>query len=136
MIDIERLLRRVVSDVFDGTVEATYFSDPKDRHAYRVHLRAPYDGGRRNAVLRASYCVFSTRIVDLGVCATNIDEDHDESEKAAALRELAVLTRAYLTGEGRVEERRRLLRTHTVLTLTVDGREWELSRRWSKHPTP
>lgn len=131
-IDVERLLRRVVADVFDETVQADYSVDPRSRYYHRVRLSTEHGGQRRNARLVASYWVFEAAILDLGVGAVVVDEDYDEDEKETALREMALLVRAYLDGEGRVEQRRRLLRTYPVLRITVDDREWELARRWSK----
>ena len=67
-------------------------------------------------------------IFDLGVSATLFDYGDDESEKEAILRELALVARAYLDGAGRVYKKRGL-RSHPVLTITVNGREWKLGRR-------
>jgi hypothetical protein len=130
VIDIEALLRRVVTEVFDADVEAAYSTDPKGRHVHRVRLRSA--DGERHAGLRASYWWFDATVFDLGVQATTFDEDEDEGDKEAALRALALVVRAYLRGEGRVEHRRGLIRSHPVLEIVVDGEVWELGRRSSR----
>ena len=127
-IDIERLLRRVVADVFDDDVKAIYSADPKSRHVHRVRLSSESEGQRH----AASYWWFEATIFDLAVSTFLVDEDDDEEDKEAALRDLALVVRACLRGEGRVEESRGLFRSRPVLTIEVDGREWELGRRTSR----
>ena len=128
-IDIEALLRRVVAEVFDADV-ATAWSPEKAPHVHRVRLTDL--GGTRHAGLRASYEWFDVTVFDLGVAATLYDYDHELEDKEVALRELALVGRAYLRGEGRIELRRGLIRSHPVLTVTAGGREWELGRRSSR----
>lgn len=52
--------------------------------------------------------------------------DYDDEEEEAVLRALALVVRAYLRGEGRVEHRRGLFRSQVVLTIVVGDREWQL----------
>ena len=133
-IDVEALLRRVVADIFDADVDATYSTVPKAPQVHRVRLTA--DGGKRQAGLRASYEKFDADIFDLGVSTGLFEYDDEENEKEAALRALALVVRAYLRGEGRVEQRRGLIRSHRVLKITVDNREWVLGHHWSQYSYP
>lgn len=134
-IDVEALLRRVVAEVFDADVDATYSTEPKDPHMHRVRLTSA--DGQRHARLRASYEWFDADIFDLGVSTLLLDYDDEEKRKEAALRDLARVVRAYLRGEGRVEHRRGLIRSHSVLKIVVDGQEWVLRRRgWSRSHYP
>ena len=48
------------------------------------------------------------------------------------LRALALVLRAYLRGEERVEDRRGWFRSQPVLMIVVDDHEWELGRRRSR----
>jgi hypothetical protein len=128
-IDVQALLRRVVAEVFDADVEATYSTEPKAPHVHRVRLTAA-DGGR-HAGLGAAYECFDATIFDLGVATFLLDYHDEEEDKEAVLRALALVVRAYLRGEGRVECRRGLLRSRPVLRIVVDNREWELCRRRS-----
>lgn len=123
-IDIEELLRRVVAEVFDADVAVVYSSSPKDAHTHRVEFTSA--DGRRHAGMTASYEWFDAYVLDIGVSTFLTDYDDDEADKEAALRELALVVRAYLLGAGRVESRRGLIRSHAVLKIDVDGHEWEL----------
>jgi hypothetical protein len=126
-IDVQALLRRVVADVFDTDVAATYSTDPRDAHTHRVRLSTA--DGRRHAGLTASYEWFDALIFDdLDVSAILLDYDDEEGDKEAAVRALALVVRAYLRGEGRVERRRGLIRTTVVVTITVGDVEWRLRR--------
>ena len=129
-IDIDGLLRRVVDDVFDADLEVEFSTEPKSPGVHRVRLTAA--DGRRHAGLRASYEWFEAIVFDTGGSATLYDYDDEEEDKEAALRALALVVRAYLRGEGRVEDRRGWFRAQPVLTLVVDDREWELGRRRSR----
>jgi hypothetical protein len=134
-IDVEALLRRVVAEVFDADVDATYSTEPKAPHMHRVRLTSA--DGQRHAGLRASHEWFDADIFDLGVSTFLVDYDHEEADKEAVLRDLALVVRAYLGGEGCVERRRGLIRTHPVLKIVVDGQEWVLRRRvWSRSHDP
>ena len=133
-IDVEALLRRVVAEVFDADVDATYSTEPKDPHMHRVRLSAD---GQRHAGLRASYEWFDADIFDLGVSTFLVDYNDEEADKEAVLRDLALVVRAYLGGEECVERRRGLIRSHLVLKIVVDGQEWVLRRRsWSRSHNP
>lgn len=135
--DLEhRLLRRVVAEVFDERYEATYSPDPRSQWVSRVRLSTMHGAQRREAGLRVSVYWLDATIFDVGVGALELIEGFDEAEKEQALRDLALVVRAYLRGEGRLEHQRGLFRTRPVLTVAVDGREWQLGRRWSKSPPP
>ena len=123
VIDVEALLRRVVAEVFDADVDATYSTEP-DPPMYRVRLTTA--DGQRHAGLRASYEWFDADIFDFGVSTFQVDYDDDEADKEAVLRELALVVRAYLRNGGRVEHRRGLIRSHLILKIAVDGHEWAL----------
>ena len=126
-IDIEALLRRVVADVFDPDVDTTYSTSPRDVHTHRVELTSA--DGLRHAGLTASYEWFDAFVFDdLDVSTFLLDYDDEEQDKEDVLRALALVVRAYLRGEGRVEHRRWLFRSRPVLTIVVEGREWELAR--------
>jgi hypothetical protein len=58
------------------------------------------------------------------------DEDDEEQYKEEELRRICLVMLAYLRGEGRIEQRRRLFRRGTVpvLIIDVDGRQWRLRR--------
>lgn len=133
-VDVQALLRRVVAEVFDGGVTATYSTHPKHLHAHRVELSSA--DGRRHAGLEASYEWFAATILDLGVSTFLLDYDDEEEDKEAVLRALALVVRAYLRGEGRVAHRRSLFRSRPVLRIVVDNREWELGRRSSRPHYP
>jgi hypothetical protein len=132
-IDLERMLRRVVEDVFGGGVSAVYTVDPKGSPAYRVELSGD---DQRRARLRVTYEWFEVSIPDLAVGAFLLDYDDDESEKERVVRELALVAKAYLDGEGTIETKRGLLRTVPVLTVRVNGRDWRLGRRTSQPHYP
>ena len=134
-IDVEALLRRVVAEVFDADVDATYSTEPNDLHMHRVQLTTA--DAQRHAGLRASYEWFDADIFDLGVSTFLLDYGDEKKEKEAVLRDLALVVRAYLRGEGRVEHRRGLIRSHSALKIVVDGQEWVLRRRgWSRSHYP
>ena len=131
MIDVEALLRRVVAEVFDADVQATYSTAPEAPHTHRVELTSA--DGVRHAGLTASYEWFDAFVFDLGVSTFLLDYGDEEEDKESVLRALVLVVRAHLRGEGRVEHRRGLFRSHPVLRINVDNREWELGRRRS-HP--
>lgn len=133
-IDMEALLRRVVDDVFDSDVEATYSTEPNASYLHRVRLTNLT--GTRHAGLRASYEWCDATVFDLGVSTTLFDYDDEEADKEVALRALALVIRAYLHGEGRIVRRRGLLRSRMVFRVVVDDREWELGRRSSRPHYP
>lgn len=133
-IDVHALLRTVVAEVFDADVTATYSTHPKNPHMHRVQLTTA--DGRRHAGLEASYEWFEATIFDLGVSAFLLDYGDEEEAKADVLRALALVARAYLGGEGRIERKRGLLRSRTVFRVVIDNREWELGRRSSRPHYP
>lgn len=130
--DVERSLHRVVADAFADDTEIVYDIDPKSPHVYRVRLSAI--DGRRTAGIQASYEWFEARIFDLDVSVTLFD--YDDEEKEAYLRELALVVRAYLRGDGQVEHRRRRFRRRPepVLVVELNDRVWQLGRRVSLIP--
>jgi hypothetical protein len=133
-IDVHALLRTVVAEVFDADVTATYSTHPKNPHMHRVQLTTA--DGRRHAGLEASYEWFEATIFDLGVSTFLLDYSDEEEAKADVLRALALVARAYLRGEGRIERKRSLLRSRTVFRVVIDNREWELGRRSSRPHYP
>lgn len=131
-IDIKAMLHRVVTEVFDQnfTVEDAPSGDDPTRHAVRVisHLEPG-----RTAIIRASYVWMDAFIPELNVQASSSpDEDDVEQDKEDELRRICLVMRAYLRGEGRIEQRRRLFRRGTVpvLIIDVDGRKWRLGRNY------
>ncbi len=132
-IDIKTMLHRVVAEVFDhnfAVEDATSSGDPS-RPAVRVISRLEQD---RTAIIRASSVWMDAFIPELNVQTSVLDEDEVEQEKEDELRRLCLVIHAYLRGEGRIEQRRRLFRRGTVpvLNIEVDGQEWRLGRNhWS-----
>jgi hypothetical protein len=133
-IDVGALLRRVVTEVFDADVVVAFSTESNAPHVHRARLAGA--DGRRHAGLRASYEWFEATIFDLGVSTTLFDYDDDERDKEAVLRALALVVRAYLRGEGRIEHKRGLIRSHPVLRIKVEDRDWELGRRSSRPHYP
>lgn len=131
-IELDRMLQRVVGEVFGPDTDVTYSADPKSPHVHRAELAAR-DSGRRVG-LTASYWWFDVTMLDLGVSAIVFDEDDAERDKEAALRALALVARAYLEGAGDVIQKRGILRSRPLLRIVVDGQEWELGRRTSRVP--
>jgi hypothetical protein len=132
-IDLNAMLHRVAAEVFDrdfAVEDATSRDDPS-RPAVLVASRLAQD---RTAIIRASNVWMDAFIPELNVQTSVVDEDDVEQAKEDELRELCLVMRAYLRGEGRIEQRRRLFRRGTVpvLNVEVDGREWRLGRNhWS-----
>ena len=132
MIELDRMLQRVIGEVFGPDADVTYSAEAKSPRVHRAELAAR--GSGRRVGLRASYWWFDVTMLDLGVSAVVFDEDDDESEKEAALRALALVARAYLDGAGDLIQERGFLRSRPVLRIVVDGQEWELGRRTSRVP--
>ncbi|MGJ3403792.1 hypothetical protein AAZQ98_09655 [Glutamicibacter sp. Je.9.36] len=127
------MLHRVVAEVFDqnyAVEDATSSRDPS-RPAVRVISRlAP----KRTAIIRASYVWIDAFVPELNVQTSVLDEGEVESEQADELRRLCLVMHAYLRGEGRIVQRRRLLGrgTSPVLKIELDGHQWILGRNhWS-----
>ncbi len=133
VINVEALLRRVVAEVFDADADVAYWPEQAP-HVYQVRITNP--SGTRHAGLRASYEWFDATIFDLGVSTTLYDYDGEEGDKEAVLRALALVIRAYLRGEGRIEHKRGLIRSHPVLKIQLDNRDWELGSRSSRPHYP
>ena len=136
-IDIKAMLHRVVAEVFDETFAVTNASSSDDSWLRGVHVSNRSDQDR-TAIIRASYGWMNAIVPELNVQTVLFDEDDVEAEKEAELRRLCFVMRAYLQGEGRVEQRRRLFRRGTVpiLSIEVDGLEWRLGRHLSSVPNP
>lgn len=133
-IDIKAMLDRVVTEVFDQsfTVEDATSDDDPLRPAVRVISGLERD---QTAIIRASYVWMDAFIPELNVQASGApDEDDVEQDKEDELRRICLAMRAYLQGEARIEQRRRLFRRGTVpaVIIEVDGQEWRLGRNhWS-----
>ncbi|GER23985.1 hypothetical protein NCCP1664_24800 [Zafaria cholistanensis] len=129
-IDIKAMLHRVVAEVFDGNFIVEDAPSSEGPQLPRVRVSARLDPGR-TALIRASYEWVDAFIPELDVQTTTVfDYDDVEQEKAEELRRLCLVMRAYLQGEGRIEQKRRLFRRGTVpvLVIEVDGLEWRLGR--------
>ncbi|KRC65988.1 hypothetical protein ASE12_15225 [Aeromicrobium sp. Root236] len=139
--DIEGMLHRVVSDVFGASVEVDYSDHPKAvGHIFRARLTSSEDS-TRTAGLRASHEWSDAVIFDLdtgvNVSATLFEYD-DDASKEDNLRALALVLRAYLRGEGRVEHRPSMFRRRPRprYVVTIDGREWRLGKSSSRVAYP
>ena len=136
MPDVEHTLRRVVHDVFDDDVEVAWDTGPRGPHIHRVTLSAERGAVRRTVRLRAAGTgLLDISIPDLGVSVALFEYD-DERYMETILREMALVADAYLSGEGRVKQKRGVLRKRPVMTITVNGNEWTLGRRTSKFHYP
>lgn len=133
-IDIERLLRRVVGEVFGDSVEVTYTAHLKYAHDWRASLVSKSDRSK-TVEIRATYEWFTAHIpeLDVGTIVFEYDEDEDEDEKHTALRELSQAMRAYLRGDGKIDFHRGLFsrRARASMTIRVDDTEWVLGKRSS-----
>ena len=124
------MLQRVVAEVFDPnfTVEDTTSNDDTSRYSVRVSSGPEQD---RTVIIDASSTWMYGFIPELNV-QTGVfnDDDDDEQEKEAELRRLCLVMRAYLRGEARIEQRRRVFRRSTVpvVSIEVDGQKWRLGR--------
>ena len=97
-----------------------------------VTLSAARGEGRRTVRLQAAgNGMFDITILDLGVSAQLFEYD-DEGYMEAILRELALVADAYLSGGGRIGQKRGMLRTRSATRITVNGDEWTLGRRTSQ----
>ncbi len=128
--NVERMLRRVVLDVFDDRVEVAWDKQPGAPYIHRASLSAKHGAARRAVGLSAASEWVDITILDLDVSATLFEYD-DESYMEAILRELALVADAYLRGEGLVEQKRGIFRSRPVLRIIVNGNEWILGRRTS-----
>lgn len=132
MIELDRMLQRVVGEVFGPDMDVTYSADAKSPHVHRAEVASR--GSNRRVGLRASYGWFDVTMLDLSLSATVFDDGDEERDKEAALRALARVARAYLDGAGDVIQKRGILRSRPALRIVVDGQEWELGRRTSRVP--
>jgi hypothetical protein len=136
-IDIKAMLQRVVGEVFDENFDVAEVSSGEDSWLHGVHVSSRFDKGR-TAIIRASYEWMDAFIPELNVQTTLFDYDDVEPEKEAELRRLCLVMRAYLQGEGRIEQRWRLFRrgTSSVLKIEVDGVQWRFGRYLFSVPYP
>lgn len=136
-IDIKGMLERVVVEVFDENFDVAEVSSGEDSWLHGVEVSGSFDNDRA-VIIRASYEWMDAFIPELNVQATIFDYDDVESEKEAELRRLCLVMRAYLQGEGLIEQRRRLFRrgTNPVLKIEVDGLQWRLGRHFYSVPYP
>lgn len=134
VVDIQRLLVRVVTDVIGSDAHAAFHALGRP-HDWRVELRSTHDS-QRQADLRATYEWCQVSVPDLGVGVTLFAYDDDEDTKEAPLRELAMVVRAHLRGEGSVEYKRGPLGRRPVLTVEANDRVWRLGRRVSSGFAP
>ncbi|MFE4542317.1 hypothetical protein [Arthrobacter sp. NPDC056727] len=135
-IDIKAMLHRVADQVFDENFTVSSVSSGDDSWLHGIHVSRVEKA--RTAIIRASYEWIDAFVPELNVQTTLFDYDDVEAEKEADLRRLCLVIRAYLQGDGHVEERRRLFRRGTTSTLRieVDGLEWRLGRNQSVVPYP
>lgn len=136
-IDVGALLARVVGEAFDENVSAVLEDPPSEMpYVYCAHLSSAVQA--RRASLCATYEWFELHVIDLNVSVTLFDYDDDEAQKNDALRELALVARAYLNGEGQIDAEKRFLRrgTRQCLTIEVNGRQWRLGKHSSSVPYP
>lgn len=123
------MLQRVVAEVFDPnfTVEDTTSNDDTSRYSVRVSSGPEQD---RMVIIEASSTWMYGFIPELNVQTGVLTDDDEEQEKEAELRRLCLVMRAYLRGEARIEQRRRLFHRSTVpvVSIEVDGQKWRLGR--------
>lgn len=131
------MLHRVVAEVFDENFAVTDVNSSNASWLHGVHVSTRF-GKDRTAIIRASYEWMDALVPELNVQTILFDYDDVEPEKEAELRRLCLVMRAYLQGEGHVEQRRRQFRRGTVpvLTIEMDGLEWRLGRHLSAVPYP
>ena len=135
-MDVERMLRRAVQDVFGPDVDAVWDTHPRAPHIHRVALTAERGAELRRVGLRAATTgFFDLTVFDLDV-STGFFEYDDEDYMAALIRQLALVAEAYLRGEGSLVHERGFLRTRTFLTITVGGNDWKMGRRSSRPHYP
>lgn len=133
-IDIKAMLHRVAAEVFDENFTVGEAPSGDYPSSYAVRVISHIEPGR-TAIIRASYVWMDAFIPELNVQASSTpDEDDEEQYKEEELRRICLVMLAYLRGDGRIEQRRRLFRRGTlpVLIIDVDGRQWRLRRNhWS-----
>lgn len=128
-VDIERLISRVVGEVFGDTVEVSYTPHPKYADDWRALVVSKIDP-TKTIEIRATHEWFTAHIPALNVGTIVFEYDEDEAEKAAALRELSLVARAYLRGDGKVEFKRSRFgrRTRASVTIHLDDKHWVLGK--------
>lgn len=126
-VDIERVLRRVVDDVFGDAVAVEF----------RPHLKDPYDvraiatgPDARVAVVRATYEWFTVHLPAYGVGTIDFAYDEDEHEKEMVLRGMALLAREYLQGRWHLVHKPSMIRRRPrpFVVIESERRRWELGR--------
>ncbi len=134
-IDIGIMLNRIVAEVFGQEFMVEDANSSEDPWIHTVRVKSRVEQGR-SAIIRATYEWMDIYIPELNVQATVFDYDDVEQEKADELTRLCLVMRAYLQGEGRIEQKKRFFRRGTVpvLNVEVDGLEWRLGRNFSVIP--
>jgi hypothetical protein len=132
VIDVERLLKRVVNEVFGTSFDVRYAPGSKSTHDWRASV-SPATLSSRAVSIRATDEWFGVHLEPFDVGHVEFEYDDDEGTKEAALRELALVARAFLEGEGRVEKRpaRFGRRERATVAVQLDGTKWVLGRRVS-----
>ena len=131
-IDIERLLKEVVREVFGDASGAEFSRHPKYAYDWRASIISTGDPSRE-VVIRATYEWFTADIPDLHVGTIVFEYADDKHEKETALRELARAMRTYLEGGGEVGIRRTFfgLRQRPFVMIDSDRKRWVLGRHSS-----
>jgi len=124
--DSAAILHKVVTDVFAANTNAHYSFTQDSAWNHRALLTL--DDGPRSVELKSNGYIFSVYIPELDVSAVLVDEDLDALEEESAVRSLAVVARACLSGEGRLEHRRGLFGSYVVLEIPGDGESWILQQ--------
>jgi hypothetical protein len=128
--DVKAMLDRVITDVFNGefVIKDVTLDDPMWIHGVEVVGRAPSDRAARIRVGRVWMDAF---IPELGFGAAHVDEDGDVVHQEEELTKLCRALRAYLQGEGRMRQQRRLFGRGSTseLAIEVDGFEWRFGTR-------
>lgn len=134
-IDIGIMLDRVVAEVFGQAFIVEDANSSEDPWIHAVRVKSRVEQGR-SAIIRATYEWMDVFIPELNVQTTVFDYDDVEQEKTDELIRLCLVMRAYLRGEGRIEQKKRFFRRGTVpvLNIEVDGLTWRLGRNFSVVP--
>lgn len=132
-VDVERMLRRVVTDVFGRKIDVEFSTDAGKYPLHRARITST-DGRPTDVELGIGSTRISAWISELDVGHVDIEEDDDEGELESSLRTGAKILHAFTHGEGRVEYRPTLFRRQPrpVFIVDVDGLEYQLGRRTAR----
>lgn len=103
-IDIGIMLDRVVAEVFGQAFIVKDANSSEDPWIHAVRVKSRVEQGR-SAIIRATYEWMDVFIPELNVQTIVFDYDDVEQEKTDELIRLCLVMRAYLRGEGRIEQR-------------------------------